>query len=213
MSLVIGLTGGIVSGKSTVAEMFQLLGATIIDADRIGHEVILPYKPAWHKLIKTFGKSILQKDMKIDRKKLGYIVFNNKRLLEKLNEATHPEIEKILKNKIKVFREGNHLSNKIILIDAPLIYEAGIENLMDKIILVNLKEEEQIKRLTKRNGLNREESLKRIKSQIPNKEKAKKADYIINNNLSFENTKKQVEKVWQELIRLNECNCKKIHNH
>ena len=74
---------------------------------------------------------------------------------------------------------------------------------MDKIILVNLKEEEQIKRLTKRNGLNREESLKRIKSQIPNKEKAKKADYIINNNLSFENTKKQVEKVWQELTKLN----------
>ena len=104
------------------------------------------------------------------------------------------------KNHIKEFRENNRFTKKIMIIDAPLIFEAGIENLMDKIILVNLEEIEQIKRLKKRNGLTREESLCRIRSQMTNQEKAKRADYIINNQYSIENTKKQVIKIWHEIV-------------
>ena len=202
MSLIIGLTGGIVSGKSTVAKMFQKLGAKIIDADRIGHEVILPNKPAWRKLIKSFGKSILKEDLTIDRKKLGNLVFNDKKLLNKLNEITHPEIKKIIIKEINKFKDDNRLYNKIMIIDAPLIYEASMDYLMEKIILVQLNEKEQIKRLAIRNIFTREESLKRINSQIPNKEKTEKADYIINNNNSVEKTKEQVIKIWQEIIKL-----------
>ena len=202
MSLIIGLTGGIVSGKSTVAKMFQKLGAKIIDADRIGHEVILPNKPAWRKLIKSFGKSILKENLTIDRKKLGNLVFNDKKLLKKLNEITHPEIKKIIIKEINKFKDDNRLYNKIMIIDAPLIYEASMDYLMEKIILVQLNEKEQIKRLAVRNIFTREESLKRINSQIPNKEKTEKADYIINNNNSVEKTKEQVIKIWQEIIKL-----------
>src|SRR5665648_442502 len=92
MTLIVGLTGGIVGGKSTVASMFRDLGAKIIDADKLGHSVILPNKPAWKKIVKIFGKEILQKDLTIDREKLGKIVFANHALLKKLNEITHPEI-------------------------------------------------------------------------------------------------------------------------
>lgn len=202
MSLIIGLTGGIVSGKSTVAKMFQKLGAKIIDADRIGHEVILPNKPAWRKLIKSFGKGILKEDLTIDRKKLGNLVFSDKKLLKKLNEITHPEIKKIIIKEINKFKDDNRLYNKIMIIDAPLIYEASMDYLMEKIILVQLNEKEQIKRLAIRNIFTREESLKRINSQISNKEKTEKADYIINNNNSVEKTKEQVIKIWQEIIKL-----------
>ena len=202
MSLIIGLTGGIVSGKSTVAKMFQKLGAKIIDADRIGHEVILPNKPAWRKLIKSFGKGILKEDLTIDRKKLGNLVFNDIKLLKKLNEITHPEIKKIIIKEINKFKDDNRLYNKIMIIDAPLIYEASMDYLMEKIILVQLNEKEQIKRLAVRNIFTREESLKRINSQIPNKEKTEKADYIINNNNSVEKTKEQVIKIWQEIVKL-----------
>jgi len=202
MSLIIGLTGGIVSGKSTVANMFKKLGAEIIDADIIGHNIITPHKPAWKKIIEIFGKNILKKDLFIDRKKLGYLVFNNKKLLKKLNEITHPDIEKAIIQKINNFKNSKHANTKVIIIDAPLIYETGIDRLMDKIILVNLKEKEQIKRLAQRNGFTKEESLKRIKSQIPNKEKAEKADYIINNNDSLENTRKQAIIIWQELMKI-----------
>ena len=121
-------------------------------------------------------------------------------MLKKLNKITHPEIENIIKNHIKEFRENNRFTKKIMIIDAPLIFEAGIEDLMDKIILVNLEEIEQIKRLKKRNGLTREESLCRIRSQMPNQEKAKRADYIIDNQFSIENTKKQVIKIWHEIV-------------
>jgi len=202
MSLIIGLTGGIVSGKSTVANIFQKLGAKIIDADMIGHEVILPYKPAWEKLIEIFGKDILKEDSTIDRKKLGNLVFNDKKLLKKLNDITHPEIEKIMIQEIIKFKDSNHLNNKIMIIDAPLIYEARIDHLMDKIILVQLNEKEQIKRLAVRNSFSRKESLKRINSQIPNKEKAEKADYIINNNNSVEKTREQAIRIWQEIVKL-----------
>lgn len=202
MTLIVGLTSGIVGGKSTVASMFKGLGAKIVDADKLGHSVILPHRPAWEKITRLFGKDILQYDLTIDREKLGKIVFANQILLKKLNEITHPEIIKLIKKEINLAKNKTHNQEKILIIDAALIYEAKIDRLMDKIIVVYIDEDEQIKRLIKRNNLTKKEALQRIKSQIPMKEKVKMADYVIDNSGSLDKTKKQVEKIWQELVSL-----------
>lgn len=200
MALIIGLTGGIVSGKSTVARMFKDLGAKIVDADKLGHKVILPQGAAWKRIIKIFGKDILQKDQTINREKLGKIVFANQNLLKKLNKITHPEIIKLIKKEISLAKDNSKEEKKILIIDAALIYETKIDRLMDKIIVVYLDEEEQLKRLIKRNNLSEKEALQKIKSQIPLKEKIEIADYVIDNSNSLDKTREQVEKIWQNLV-------------
>lgn len=200
MVLIVGLTGGIVGGKSTVASMFKDLGVKIVDADKLGHSVILPYRPAWKKIIRLFGKDFLRKDLTIDREKLGKIVFTNQTLLKKLNEITHPEIIKLIKKEINLAKNKTCSQEKVLIIDAALIYEAKIDRLMDKIIVVYIDEDEQVKRLIRRNNLSKEEALHRIKSQMSTKEKVKMADYIIDNSSSLDKTKKQVEKIWKNLV-------------
>ena len=200
MTLIIGLTGGIVGGKSTVASMFRDLGAKIIDADKLGHSVILPNKPAWKKIVKIFGKDILQNDLTIDREKLGKIVFANQALLKKINEVTHPEITKIIKKEINLARNATSNQEKVLIVDAALIYEAKIDRFMDKIIVVYIDKDKQTKRLIKRNNLSKEEALQRVRSQIPMEEKAKMADYVIDNSNSLDKTREQVEKIWQNLV-------------
>jgi len=202
MGLIVGLTGGIVGGKSTVASMFKDLGAETIDADILGHSVILPYKPAYKKITRLFGKDILQFDLTIDREKLGKIVFANQTCLKKLNEITHPEIIELIKKEISLAKQRTHNQKKILIIDAALIYEAEIDGLMDEIIVVYIDEDEQIKRLARRNNLSKDEALQRIKSQMPMKEKVKLADYVIDNSRSLNKTKKQVEKIWLKLMSL-----------
>jgi len=204
MALIIGLTGGIVSGKSTVARMFKDLGAKIVDADKLGHKVILPQGAAWKRIIKTFGKDILQKDQTINREKLGKIVFANQNLLKKLNKITHPEIIKLIKKEISLAKDKSKEEKKILIIDAALIYETKIDRLMDKIIVVYLNEEEQLERLIKRNNLSKKEASQKIKSQIPLKEKIEIADYVIDNSNSLDKTKEQVEKIWENLISRKE---------
>jgi dephospho-CoA kinase len=204
MALIIGLTGGIVSGKSTVARMFKDLGAKIVDADKLGHKVILPQGAAWKRIIKIFGKDILQKDQTINREKLGKIVFANQNLLKKLNKITHPEIIKLIKKEISLAKDDSKEEKKILIIDAALIYETKIDRLMDKIIVVYLDEEEQLKRLIKRNNLSEKEALQKIKSQIPLKEKIEIADYVIDNSNSLDKTREQVKKIWENLISRKE---------
>jgi dephospho-CoA kinase len=204
MALIVGLTGGIVGGKSTVASMFKNLGAKIVDADKLGHSVILPHKPAWKKITRLFGKDILQNDLTIDRGKLGKIVFTNQTLLKKLNEITHPEIIKLIKKEINLAINKTHRQEKILIIDAALIYEAKIDRLMDKIMVVYINKDEQVKRLIRRNNLSKEEAFQRIKSQMPMKEKVKMADYVIDNSNSLDKTREQVETIWQSLVSRKE---------
>lgn len=198
--MIVGLTGGIVGGKSTVASMFRDLGAKIVDVDKLGHSIILPHRSAWIKIVKLFGKDILRNDLTIERKKLGKIVFTNPTLLKKLNKITHPEIIKLIKREINLAKNKTNSQEKILIIDAALIYEAKIDKLMDKIIVVYINKDEQVKRLVKRNNLSKEETLQRIKSQMSMKEKVKIADYVIDNSNSLDETKKQVEKIWQSLV-------------
>lgn len=202
--LIVGLTGGIVSGKSTVAENFQKLGAQIVDADRIAHTIICPGESAWQEIVDYFGEEILKSNLQINRKKLGKIVFADREKLAILNKITHPKIIAIIKQKIKELKK-NYGQDLICIIDAPLLFEAQLEEMMDKIIVVYIDKEEQLKRLLFRDNLSKEDALRRIESQIPVEKKLPLADYVIDNSFSRELTGKQVRQIWKELKQyLNE---------
>ncbi len=192
----IGVTGGIATGKNLVSKYFEELGAYVIDADEVYHKLIYPGKTLWRRLVEEFGSTIVHPQGMIDRKRLGDIVFNNKEALEKLNAITHNEIIKELDREAKKHEKDY----KIIIINAALLIEAGAEKLVDKIIVVWTDEKTQIERLTKRDNISKEEAKKRIRAQMPLSEKLKYGDYIINNNGSPEETKKQVERIYKELI-------------
>ena len=200
--LIVGLTGGIVSGKSTVARMFKQLGADTIDADNIARIIVQPGKKAWKNIVHYFGKEILKDNQEINRKELARIVFADKEKLEKLNNITHPEIMAIIKNKIEEMRSKGCVNATISIIEVPLLFEAGMEYMMDRIIVVYLNREEQIKRLHIRNNLTQEEAINRIDSQMSLEKKLKKADYVIDNGASLSHTRIQVKQIWQELSQL-----------
>jgi dephospho-CoA kinase len=199
--LVVGLTGGIVSGKTTVARMFKELGAKIIDADIIAREIVQPNKKAWTKIVENFGEEILKENQEINRKKLGSIVFSNQTKLNLLNKITHPVIIENIKLHLSQIRQQATRDNEDVtcIIDAPLLFEAQLEKLMDKTIVVYISEKEQLIRLLKRDGMPIEEAHKRIRAQMPLKVKTNLADYVIDNSLSPENTKKQVIHLWKKL--------------
>ena len=187
--LILGLTGSFGSGKTTVAGIFRSLGAKTIDADKIAHRLIKPRTKIYKKIIDTFGKDILKKNRAIDRDKLARIVFNNKLLLTGLNRIMHPEVIRVMKEEIETSRE------KEIILDAPLLIEAGLEKMADKLIVVTITREEQIKRICKKTGLNRTDILKRIEAQISQSVKSRFANFIIDNSGKIENTKKQVKQI------------------
>ncbi len=193
--LIIGLTGGIASGKTTVVRILDDLGAYIIDADGIAHQILQKKQEGWQKVVGEFGKEILSEDGKIDRKSLGEIVFNDKNKLKKLEKITHPLIIKKIKDEI-----NNNQDQDVIVIEAPLLYEAGIDNLMDQIWVVYVDRNTQIKRLKERNQYNKEDAQKRINSQLSLEKKKEMADEVIDNTGSREELKKQVKKLWKSLI-------------
>ena len=199
--LVVGLTGGIVSGKTTVAAFFKDLGGKIIDADVIAHQIIEPNQRTWKKIIRHFGRKILKDNQQIDRKKLAKIVFSEEDKLNLLNQITHPEIISQIKKKINRIKDQSN-RDLICIIDVPLLFESNMQDLMDKIIVVYLDREEQIKRLCRRDGLSREEAIRRIDAQIPMNKKICWADYVIDNRLTIEKLKEQVIQIWKELNRI-----------
>ena len=197
--LNVGLTGGIASGKSTVAKMFVKNGGHLIDFDELAHEVQEPEKPAWKKVVSHFGEGILQPDKKIDRVKLGNIVFADKEKLSELNNIVHPSVYKEWHSHLeKICKKEKHA---IVLSDIPLLFEGNMQHLFDLTILVLVEPEEQIRRLIARNGVNKEEAEKRLKSQMPIGEKIALADIVIDNEGSIPETEKRVGQVWKELLR------------
>jgi dephospho-CoA kinase len=194
---IIGLTGNIACGKSTVAAIFKELGATLIDADKVARDIVGKGNPALVKIINHFGNEILNKDGTLNREKLGSKVFNDKNQRQILNDITHPEIFKEINNLIEKYRsEGK----RIVIIEAALIIEREkLKKIIDKLIVVSTSKDIQIKRLKDRDGFSKEQALSRINSQIPIEEKIKHADYVIHNDSDISNIKNQVETIWKDL--------------
>ena len=197
--LNVGLTGGIACGKSTVAKMFVKNGAYLIDFDGLAHEVQEPGKPAWKEVVNYFGKRILQPDKRIDRVKLGNIVFADKEKLSELNNIVHPLVYQ--EWHVRLEKIGKKEKHAIVLSDIPLLFEGNMQNLFDLTILVLIAPKEQICRLMARNGVSKEEAEKRLKSQMPISEKIALADIVIDNEGSIPETEKRAGKVWQELLQ------------
>jgi dephospho-CoA kinase len=189
MSLVIGLTGGIASGKSTVSAMFADMGINVIDADIEARLAVEPGEKAYNDIVSHFGSEILEEDGAINRQKLGSIIFNNedKRLL--LNSIVHPAVRERMAQKRELAEKAKE---KAIVLDIPLLFESKLTGLVDKIILVYVDEDTQLERLMKRNGFSEAEALSRIKSQMPLKDKVKLADAVIDNGGSIEETRQHL---------------------
>jgi dephospho-CoA kinase len=190
---VIGLTGGIACGKTTVARIFQKLGAYVIDADSAGHQILKSDPNVKKQIVETFGQRVLNDKDEVDRSKLGPIVFNNPELLQSLNRIIHPRIINTINAEVK--EKLSLPEYKAILVDVVLLIECNMMDMMDYVVLVHAEDDIQMQRLLQR-GLSKEDAQKRIKSQMSFKEKQKFADFIIYNSSSLSDTEKQVEKIW-----------------
>lgn len=195
--MIIGLTGGIASGKSLVSGELKKLGAHIIDADIIAREIVKPGSPAYDDIVREFGAGILNEDSSIDRKALGKIVFADKEKLHKLNRITHPRIIEKINEKIKELND-NH-KDPVIIVDIALLIEVGLHKDMAKVMVVYSDEKTQIERLKKRDNLSEQEAQQRLKAQMPMAEKLGYADYVINNTGTVEQTKEHVKQLYPEL--------------
>jgi dephospho-CoA kinase len=191
---VIGLTGGI---SSTVAQFLAELGAVIIDADKVGHEAFLPGTELWREVVTAFGKDILSASGEIDRKKLGEMVFASPERLAQLNEIMHPRMNEMVRAQIEDYRRQGVA---MVVLEATLLIEAGGDwaSLVDEIWVTIASEATALKRLMERSGLSKEESLARIRSQMPPAEKAQRADVVINTEYSLDEMKARVKQLWQE---------------
>ena len=187
--IVLGLTGSFGSGKSTVALMFKSFGDKVIDADKIAHRIIRRGERTYKKITGFFGAGILKKNKEIDRLKLGALVFRNRALLKQLNAAVHPEVIRIIRNEIGRVKDG------IVVVDAPLLLEAGLEKSADKLIVVKARQSECIKRIRGKAPLSGNEILRRIRCQMPLRRKIRMADFIIDNNGSIRKSRKQVNEI------------------
>lgn len=199
--LIVGLTGGLATGKSTVAKYFENLGAKVLDADAVVRELYVPGGDVWKKLVKAFGRGILMPDRSVDRKKLAAIVFSNRATLNRLNRIVHPSVLKRIQEEIKDFSASQDWG--ILVLNVPLLYESGLQKVCDKTVVVTARQRTQLDRLFLRDGMAREEASKRIAAQLPLADKAKRADFVIDNDGGLENTREQVLAIWSELARAN----------
>ncbi|MFH1458374.1 MAG: dephospho-CoA kinase [Candidatus Omnitrophota bacterium] len=191
--IVLGVTGMLGSGKTTVSKIFEAFGAEVIDADSIAHRCLRRDRPAYKKIIRTFGRKILDANGAIQRGKLAEIVFHNKISLQRLNRILHPPIIRIIKKKIELSR------SKVVILDAPLLLEAGLKTIVEELAVVKIAKAKQLERIKKRDCLSFKSVLGRVKSQISQSQKIRLADFIIDNNGSLKKTKRQVKDIWKRL--------------
>ncbi|MBC7339910.1 MAG: dephospho-CoA kinase [Firmicutes bacterium] len=194
--LVVGLTGGIGCGKSTVASLLRELGARVVDADQVAREVLAPGSPVLGKVVERFGPRILRADGSLDRKRLADIVFGDPQALADLNAITHPPIVEMIRQRIE---EARNEGVQVLVVDAPLLLEAGMEGMVDEVWVVTCTREQQIERLCRRTGLSPREAEARMRAQMPLEEKVRRADRVIPNEGSLAQLRAEVERHWQDL--------------
>lgn len=197
---VIGLTGGIASGKSFVANILEKCCAVVVDADLLAREVVVPGEPAYHAIVEAFGKTVVRSDGTLDRTALGKLVFADVSARKVLEEITHPRIAERAARRI----EAEMLrGTKVLFYMVPLLIEAGLTSTVDEIWLVTVDREVQINRLMTRDAISREEALRKIGAQMPLQEKAAYADVIIDNNGLPDETERCVMNKWKQLLARN----------
>jgi len=193
---IIGLTGGILSGKSTVAQMLVEKGAGHVDADKMGHEAYEPHTKTWQKVIDAFGTGILKDNEEIDRQKLGDIVFNDPESLARLNRIVHPQIGRLVMEELEKLRSKGV---DVVVIEAILLIEARWTNIVDEVWVTVAPEETVLKRLQNRSGLSEEQARARIRAQLSSEERAKYGDVIINTDCDLSEVRATVDELWQRL--------------
>jgi dephospho-CoA kinase len=193
---VIGLTGGIGSGKSTVAQFLAELGAVIVDLDKVGHEALRKGSQAWEQVVSEFGKDILKAAGEIDRSKLGKIVFGNHKSLTRLNLIVHPAIDNIVKTKIEKYRRQGV---RVVVLEAAAMLEAGKTEQVDELWVTVAPEATALKRVIERGGLSKKETRARIKAQLSNEKRVRQADVVIDTDGTLDELKDRVATEWQKL--------------
>ena len=196
--IVIGVTGGVGTGKSTVARMFERLGAVVIDADVIAHQLMEPKKLAWRQIVKTFGREILNDDETVNRKKLAAIVFKDAAQRKALEALLHPKVMRQIAYRLGELRRSKRI--KAVVLDVPLLIEVGGQKLADALVVVTAPAEIQMKRLQKKYGWSKEDVHDRINAQWDLSAKAALADYVVDNGGSVDATRTQVKQLWKRLI-------------
>ena len=192
MSLVIGLTGGIASGKSTVSTMLKEMDISVVDADIEARLAVMKGEPVYFKIIEMFGREILLEDGEIDRQKLGSVIFHQAEKRQMLNEIVHPEVRKRMWDQTEKAKKNGE---EVVVLDIPLLFESKLTYMVDKTLLVYVDAETQLQRLIARNKLSVEDAEARIRSQLPLADKIKLADAVIDNNGSITDTKKQLNEI------------------
>lgn len=196
---IIGLTGGIATGKSQVSSILSELGAMVIDADIVAREVVQKGLPAWQQLKDTFGEEYFLSNGELNRRKLGQLVFSHPDELAKLNSITHPAIKAKIEERINDLKVQGY--NGIVVVDAALLLEAGWETMVDQVWVVDAPIEKRIERLMNRDNLTRDQALSRINSQMSQQERIAKADKIIYNNSDIDSLREQVQRIWNETLK------------
>ncbi|MDP9727936.1 dephospho-CoA kinase [Alicyclobacillus tolerans] len=200
--MIIGLTGGIASGKSTVSAMFRELGAYVVDADIWARRVVSPGSSGWKEIVDFFGREILTEDGELNRPKLAELIFHHPDYRHRLNAITHPKIRIGMKEETEDYLK--QYPGQPVIWDVPLLFEGETHQLVDETVLVYVPYDIQLERLMKRNQLSEEEAKARIASQMPLDSKRKLADYLIDNSLTLEHTREQVQSIWRT-IQQNAC--------
>jgi dephospho-CoA kinase len=194
---LIGLTGGIASGKSTVSAILRRLGAQVIDADALAREIVEPHQPAWNEIVSTFGKEILQSDQTLDRKKLRKLVFDEPKARKQLEAITHPKIRRLAQEKIAACAATGAT---LVVYEAPLLFETGIHLWLRPVILVACDTAGQKRRLQKRDNLTEAEIERHLSAQMSLEEKRKLADYVIDNNGTLEDLESTVNRLVHTIL-------------
>ncbi|MBW1982327.1 MAG: dephospho-CoA kinase [Deltaproteobacteria bacterium] len=203
----VGLTGGIASGKSTVAGFFAKRGAKVIDADQVAREVVLPDRPCWRKLRQLLGPEFFLPDGTLHRPRLRELIFADENVRTQVNSIVHPEVARIIKQRAaKVAEPG-----AVLLVDVPLLLEVNAADRFERIIVVFVPEAVQVARLMERDQVSRQEAQRILQVQMNLAEKVAMADWVIDNSGTFAQTEGQVDRLWPELLALAQAKSSKEH--
>lgn len=195
---IIGLTGGIATGKSIVSSVFKELGAIILDADVIARLVVLSHQPAWEDIVEYFGPEVVNEDGSLDRAKIGEIVYNHPDSLKELNRFTHPRIMQYYKDELR--RIKLEQPDAIVILEVPLLYETNMDKLCQQVVVVYVDRKTQIKRLMKRDNMSYADAVRRVDAQMPMEEKVRRADFVIDNRGTIVETKEKATRYYNEIL-------------